>query len=101
MIDIGTLGPWKACPAEGSSCEWEVVKPDGVTTDGHWWMALCYDAADGMTSKELAQLIAQLPDLLVFVAEVANLNPLYAKGPAKKRIQDAKLLITRATGNVL
>lgn len=45
-----------------------------------------------------AHLIAAAPDLLAFVAKIANYDPVFAKGHEKQVIANARALVAKATG---
>jgi hypothetical protein len=58
-------GPWVARPDPRENGEWEVVKPDDDKdfADEPWFIAGCFDDADGASAEANARLIAAAPDL--------------------------------------
>jgi hypothetical protein len=60
-----TPGPWVARPNPSGNGEWEVVKPDDDKdfADEPWFIAACFDDADGASAEANARLTAAAPDM--------------------------------------
>ncbi|KEZ00320.1 hypothetical protein AI27_06535 [Sphingomonas sp. BHC-A] len=97
-----TPGPWFAVEAESmkycSVVEFEygsgargtvgLIGTDGVTVG----------ASDLERQNADARLIAAAPDMLAFIAKIADFDPTFAKGHYKQQIADARELVAKATG---
>lgn len=91
-----TEGPWVAIDC-GNDAEWDVVKPDPTTIEGHWFVATCHDSADGGSAEDNARLTAAAPDLLeALIAMEAAFGTEFAGGPAVQ----ARAAIAKATAGV-
>lgn len=44
------------------------------------------------------ELLTAAPELLAFAQKIARLDPRFAKGSAKARITEARVLVAKATG---
>lgn len=93
----GTPGPWIAIDY-GNNAEWEVVKPDPTIPDGHWYVAIAFDAADDGSAEANARAIAEVPAMYVSLEEliqaIKDENPLAYQGAIAK----AEAILNRIDG---